>query len=30
MRRLINFAHLVVILAVGMVIWALRLDRGEA
>lgn len=30
MNRLIDFAHLVVLLAVGLVIWVFRLDRGQA
>lgn len=29
-RHLINFAHLLIVLAVGLMILALRLDRGQA
>jgi hypothetical protein len=30
MNRLIDFAHLAVILAVGVAIWTFRLDGGRA
>ena len=29
-RRLVDFTHLLVVLGVGLMIWALRLDRREA
>ena len=29
MKHLINFGHLLVILAVGFVIWALEMDREQ-
>lgn len=30
MRRLVDFSHLAVVLAVGLMIWALRIDRSNA
>ena len=30
MKTLVSLAHLVVLLAVGMLIWMFEMDRGEA